>query len=258
MLWLSRLRLSGLTFLAIYVLASAVPASAQLTTGSEVRNGARATAAYTDNGTTYGPYGWNYKYVRGFDGTKLYKDVQIDFVFDAGLNYTAADKTAYQAAAKAGVEGVWNNKFVITDTATNTSYPITVNLTTAGPFDQTVQVHAGTGRDDMLNWYTGSTSVANAHEFGHMLSLYDEYIGGAVNQYPNPQLSPDGLMGLGALTAGPAMYPRYYQQYLDYMNTLNAGQSFILVPTPEPGTYAFLVSGIGAGLVFRLRRRCKA
>ncbi len=79
---------------------------------------------------------------------------------------------------------MWDNKYAVKDTSTGQVIPIFVAVTTDGPFNQKVQVHAGPGRADMLNWYTGDSGVVNAHEVGHMMGLYDEYIGGAVDKYP--------------------------------------------------------------------------
>ena len=124
----------------------------------------------------------------------------------------------------------WNGKWSITNKNTGALYPISVDVTYDGPFDQTVQVHANGGRADLSNWYETDTASINAHEFGHMLGLYDEYIGGSVDQWPNPTLSTNGVMGLGALVNNPEMPERYYQQYLDYIEELTPGGYFALVP----------------------------
>ncbi len=250
-------KLSGASSGLFLILAIASTASAGPTTAKEVIDGTRHTDQYTDDGNTYGPFDWNIHYTRGFDGTNFYKDVQINFDFtNSGL--TAGQQLNYVATVKAGVEAVWDNKFVIHDNNTGTDYKIVLNLTTAGPFDQTVKVLKGNGRDDMTKWYVGSTTVINAHEVGHMLGLYDEYIGGAVDKYPNPTLSNDGLMGLGALNAKPVMYSRYYQQFLDYAESNDKTGSYTLKAVPEPATLAMslisIVCVVGANRV-RTRRR---
>jgi hypothetical protein len=231
--------------LVVLILSAGVRlATADLIQGSVNVSGSRSTAQYTDDGETYGPYGWNYSYTRSFDGVDVNKHLEIDFVFEEALGWDNAQKAAYKAGIETGIEGIWNNKFSIKDNNTGISYPVTVDVTTTGPFNQTVTLHDGDGRSDMTNWYETDTSSINAHEFGHMLGLYDEYIGGAVDQYPNPTLSNDGVMGLGALNANPVMYPRYYQQYLDYMNQLNPTGSFTLTPVPEPSTWLLLAVGL--------------
>ncbi|MDZ4821264.1 MAG: PEP-CTERM sorting domain-containing protein [Planctomycetota bacterium] len=251
-------RLCCVALLACFV--SATPAFGDLINGSVDVTGSRATPQYTVGDDTYGAFGWNFSYTRSFDGTKLTKHLEIDFQFDAALNYDAAQKAAFKAAAEANIENQWNNKASIKDETTGISYPITVDVTTAGPFNQTVQVHLSTGNDptDMTNWYSADTPAVQAHEFGHMLGLFDEYLGGAVNQYPDPLLSNDGLMGLGALNANPVMYPRYYQQYLDYMYELNPTEDFTMTIVPEPATWLLVVVGLLGMVAVTYRRRVAA
>src|SRR6266446_6772465 len=103
------------------ILYTSPAAAGPYTTGSENVSGSRATPRYGDaslldnagNPGPFGPFGWNFSYTRSFDGTKLVKDVEIDFVFDAALGFTPAQKAAYRTAAETNVEGVWNNKFQI-------------------------------------------------------------------------------------------------------------------------------------------------
>ena len=243
--------------------ALAGSASAALTTGSENVSGTRTTPAYGNgdlkdnagNPGPFGPYSWDYSYTRSFDGNKLVKDIEIDFSFDAALGYTDAQKADYKKAAESAVEGVWNNKYAIKDTATGKLIPIIVDITLSGPFNQKVQVHQGPGRADMTNWYTGDSASVNAHEVGHMMGLYDEYIGGAVDKYPGPTLSDDGLMGLGALSDKPVMYSRYYQQYYDYIKRLNPDSSFILLAVPEPSQVMLFVVGLTLVGVYAQKRK---
>jgi hypothetical protein len=250
-------KIQEVAFVALMSVIFISPATATYITGSERVSGSITTPQYGDaslldnagNPGPFGPFGLAFSYTRSFDGTSLLKNVEINFVFDAG--FTEAQQAAYRTAAETNVEGIWNNRFSILDTDTNVAFPLSVDLTTTGPFDQTVAVHMGTGRGNALNWFENYTAPVEAHEFGHMLGLFDEYIGGAVNQYPNPTLSNEGLMGLGALNLEPLMLPRYYEQYLDYMNTLNPGHHFTITSVPEPSTLLLLFTGMFALLVFR-------
>jgi hypothetical protein len=256
------IKVSSLLF-AVAMASWSGASAAALATGSENVVGSRSTPTYGDanlkdnagNKGPFGPYGWDYSYTRSFDGTKLVKDIQIDFSFDAGLNYNAQQKTNYINSVISGVEGIWDNKYAIKDVNTGKLIPILVEITTAGPFNQKVQVHAGSGRSDMLNWYTGDGAGVNAHEVGHMMGLYDEYIGGAVDKYPNPTLSNDGVMGLGALNLNPVMYSRYYQQYYDYMKKLNRDGDFILLAVPEPSQILLLTLGLAVVMGVYGRKR---
>lgn len=229
-----------------------ISAAALYITGEELVTGSIFTPAYTVAGNTYGPFGLAFSYVRSFDGTRVEKDVQINFVFDAGLGFDAAQQAAYRARVEANVEGIWNNQYVIVDTTNNNQFPLAVDLTTTGPrFDQTVSVLPGLGPTNALKWFADDTAAFNAHEVGHMLGLFDEYIGGGIDRFPNPTLSNTGLMGLGALSATPEMLPRYYDQYRGYISTLNPDSTFRLEPVPEPST--LILVSLGSGVAFLVR-----
>lgn len=204
---------------------------------------------------TYGPFELQASYKQSFDGTALTKHVDIGFVFGPG--FSDGQKSAFRAAAVTNIENIWNNKFLITDTANSRSFPLAVGVMTAGPvFDQNVTVHPGSARTDALNWYAASiTPQVMAHEFGHMIGLFDEYVGGSIDKHPNPTLSNTGLMGLGALNEKPEMLPRYYQSYLDFMNALNPGGSFALTVAPEPSTLFLVASGVTGLMASRRLRR---
>jgi hypothetical protein len=214
------------------------------------------TPAYSDSGVTYGPFGLSFSYAHSFDGSRLAKDVEINFVFDTGLGLNAAGQAAYRAQVEASVESIWNNKFVLRDTATGSAIPIVLDVTTSGPrFDQTVAVHPGSGRDDALNWFVTATASVNAHETGHLLGLYDEYMGGGIDRYPNPTLSATGLMGLGTLSDTPELLARYFGSDLAYISTLNPDRAFELSAVPEPSTLVLLSLGSGSALIVRTWRR---
>ncbi|MET0514194.1 MAG: PEP-CTERM sorting domain-containing protein [Nitrospiraceae bacterium] len=253
----SVLAVSAFLWIGFVDISPAVSVPLSYNTGLEYVTSALSTPQYTPNhlfpSDTYGPFGSQVSYRQSFDGTALTKQVDVGFVFGPG--FSDGQKSAFRTAAVTGIESIWNNKFMITDTVNNRAFPLTVAVMTAGPvFDQSVTVHSGSGRADVHNWYAASaTPQVMAHEVGHMIGLYDEYIGGSVDKYPNPTLSNAGLMGLGANSEKPEMHPRYYQGYLDFMNALNPGGNFILaaVVAPEPSTLFLVVSGITGLLVSR-------
>jgi hypothetical protein len=222
-------------------------------TGSQTVAGRIETSAYIDQGMPYGPFGSNYSFTQSFDGTAVVRHVELNFTFDQ--NFTTAQKQSFRATAESGVEAIWNNRAVITDTTTQRSFPLVVDVTTIGPvFDHNVFVNSGPGRSNADTWYAGSiTAGIMAHEVGHNLGLYDEYIGGGVDKYPNPTLS-TALMGTGANDDNPQMLSRYYQGYLDFMTGLNPGHQFSLVMAPEPSTFLLLLGGM-IGLLFAKRQR---
>lgn len=227
---------------------------------------------------------WTTSYDRYFDGVSVIKHVEIGFQFDADTGLDAAAQASWKSAAELAVEQIWGHKFALRDTANNQTYALGVDVTLEGyaqpgggvTFDQNVRVAKRPAdcashpndlvcRDNMIKWFVDGTNVTMAHEFGHMIGLYDEYLGGAVDKSVNPTLSNDGLMGLGALLANPKFYDRYFQQYADFMNNVvpfedyqrlggdgvTAPGRFVLVAVPEPSTWASLALGLvllaGAG-----------
>lgn len=240
--------------------------------------------AYTYGGSISVPsFSWEVHYDRSFDGVSVVKQVEILFSFVNAIGYTSAQKAAWAADAEQAIESLWNGKYVIEDLVNNKVYSVGVDVVPtvvlAPGADQTVSVElqpAGCAanpnnlecRDSMTRWFVDSTDSIQAHEFGHMIGLYDEYLGGALDSATNPTLSSDGLMGLGALSQTPVMYARYYQQHLSFLAGIDIDSypggsvgletpELVLRPVPEPGTWALM--GVGALLIgARLRRRAAA
>jgi hypothetical protein len=246
---------AALLAVALAHLIFPAPSAAHYITGCEAIQTSRMTPQYGDgnlldpagNRGPFGPYGWNVSYTRCFDGVQITKDLAIDFIFDARLGYTLEQESAYKSNAAGGIESIWNGKFFVSDITNNRLFPAVLDISTAGVFDQTVQVFRTRDlpRGNMINWNDSLSAAIMAHEVGHMLGLFDEYIGGAVDQFPDPTLSHDGLMGLGALVPHPVMYERYYQQYADFMNALNAGiGQFVLLRVGEPGSLPLLALAV--------------
>jgi len=75
-----------------------------------------------------------------------------------------------------------------------------------------------------------------AHEYGHMISMWDEYSGGAINPIT-------GLINTGGLMhtlSGPTL--DYY--YTPFLNWYEAKSGYKTAPIPEPSTILLLGSGL--------------
>lgn len=186
------------------------------------------------------PYGWTYSYDIGFYDNTLKIDVDIKLTgFDPGLPLT--NRWA------SGIESIWST--------TRFSIPISFNVdwVTSG-YDHLVNVVNGTGRWNILNWYTVGAygwgeeyqEEIAAHEFGHMVSMWDEYEGGAVN--PNSPSNNTG--GLMETLNGPTLN-YYYAPFLDWYH----GKMASAEPVPEPTT--IVLFGIGIAVLAGTRRRRK-
>ena len=133
--------------------------------------------------TVFGDFAWPYSYSLSFSGNTLLAQVNIELTgYDPG--------TALRDQWESGVEYAWSDQYDVVDGPY--LYPIVLDLmwvATAALADEIVTVYQGSGYMDMLNWYTSQPSgwpdsyqgVLAAHEVGHMIGLYDEYYGGAVD-----------------------------------------------------------------------------
>lgn len=134
-----------------------------------------------------------------------------------------------------GIEGIWSNRYNIIDGIY--TYPIVFDVNFVDvTADQVVTVHSGTGRSNMTNWYldrpggwdNSYQDEIAAHEFGHMLGLYDEYAGGAVNPNINPNVFTNSIMADLGLTQR-----RHYEEILQLLSTATSRDlSLALSPLP--------------------------
>ena len=203
-----------------------------------------------------GGFGWKASYDIEFSNQDLIIDVDI---FLAGDDAGATLENIWET----GIESLWSNTFDIFDGSFYYDTVFNIDwLDTQSLADHTVNVHNGNGNVNLVNWYTGNPSgwgfqnqgrIA-AHEFGHMIGLFDEYVGGA--------LDPNGLIRHNSIMGKNLTLPQedHFDAFTDWLK-LNSGSSLISlepdtgsyhyqVSVPEPSTLAILSLGI-IGIVSR-------
>lgn len=123
-----------------------------------------------------GGYSWYVHYDLSFDGSA--------FTITSKINLTGDDAGALVSTWEKGIETLWSNKFCLSDGASAYAIKVDVQFTDVNA-DYDVAVHNSYGACDLLNWYTDTAwgpdyqDELAAHEFGHMIGMFDEYAGGA-------------------------------------------------------------------------------
>ena len=174
-------------------------------------------------------YSWDDAYELGLVNDQIIITEQIRLVGD---DPGATLRNTWET----GIELVWSDRFDIVDDQ-GFVYPLIVDVsfvTTGG--DQIVNVHAGTGRNDMSNWYTSKPGGwpdsrqgdLAAHEFGHMLGLYDEYDGGSLDPNATPNIFANSIMS----DLGPAQ-SRHFMTILEIMQT-HTDRQLTMAASPLP------------------------
>lgn len=191
-----------------------------------------------------GQYGWAYKYDISYED-HIYVGLDLGFRgLDPGPTWDVWEQ---------GIETEWSRDWI----------SFNVDWVSDG-WDQLITV-VDIARGDMSTWPLNLSGWGNsyldefaAHEFGHMLGLWDEYSGGAVG--------PDGLINTGGLMAtlnGPTL-DYYYRGFSDWLDgKLNEPEPVVgadigpvegpVSHTPEPGTLLLLASGILGMAAWRKR-----
>ncbi|WP_199609778.1 hypothetical protein [Flocculibacter collagenilyticus] len=200
---------------------------------------------------TSGRYGWNSNYDISFINQDLIVDVDV---YLAGANAS----TALLNTWKTGIKSIWGDSFDIFDGTY--FYDIVFNIDwvtqySSNDFDYVLNVHEGSGRANMTNWYNNSNWTewyhrrVAAHEFGHMVGIYDEYAGGAVD--PQTGLTRnDSIMG-----GGTKPYVDHYDRFVSWLG-VNTGiatlsvvagvgdNHYFISAIPEPSSIPMFVLGI--------------
>lgn len=132
---------------------------------------------------------------------------------DAGV--TPQQLQAAQATWEQAIEQAWTDRFRVRRLNGNcpcAEYRVTLDVQWVSSGEHhAVQVHAGSGRADMGNWFITDSGLTTAHEVGHMLGNVDEY---PDPNCPNRVVSNDNsIMGTGQ-----NVRPRHYQTFADWIS----------------------------------------
>ena len=182
-----------------------------------------------------GQYRWEYGFDIGFENGQVNVELRIGLTgYDPGPGLVAVWENS--------IEHIWGRGFEIIDGPLR--YPVNIDVVfVTGPGEavhQTVSVVEGSGRANMLRWYSESLGASVAHEAGHMLGLYDEYSGGA-RALGNGIIDSGSIMG----SAGGVVRERHYGVFVDWLGTTDGASRRSLI-VPEPPMILLICLGISA------------
>jgi hypothetical protein len=170
-------------------------------------------------------FSWRYSYDIAFDKEKIIIQVGIRLVPHGGV--TRMDLDRVKSKWEKGIEETWSNKFSIR-TSSEQTYPIIVDVSfNRNSSHHQVIVRPGGGRSEIIYWNIMDTPAVAAHEFGHMIGVYDEYKGGALDP-KNKMVDATSIM-----TCNPCdgiTYARHYQQFLKWFHKKTELQGCMVCP----------------------------
>ena len=147
------------------------------------------------------------------------------------IHLTGDDAGSLTRVREQGIEGIWSDKFSLSDSTGSYAIRFDVQFVGTGNQHYDVNVSNSYGRCDMLNWCTRTDwgpdyqDELAAHEFGHMIGAFDEYAGGAT--YDN--FAATGTI-MSDLTA--ALRPNFMNP-LDHHAEQFTGRTFEIVDIPK-------------------------
>lgn len=152
-------------------------------------------------------FAWNY----GFDVERRDDGVRVQVAINlipAGT-VIQADLEGVKSLWEAGIERIWSRRCALIGTD-GRCVPIVADVTFKGPrFHHEVIVRREEKRRTALDWNLRDDARIVAHEFGHLLGLYDEYPGGATDP-AGAVLERDSVMANDP--AGSALSARHFER----------------------------------------------
>lgn len=157
-------------------------------------------------------FSWHYAYDIGVQSDCVRVHVGIRLVPAAGVRRVDLERVV--PLWQAGIERVWSGRFALA-VPDGRRLPIVVDVRFNDPhFHHAVIVRPGTGGTNQLNWKLLDSPALVAHEFGHMLGVFDEYPHGGTAP-DGDWLDPQGIMGLTP-TSGSVARARHFEGLLQW------------------------------------------
>jgi len=185
---------------------------------------------WVNSGTNYG---WNLCYEIKLEKGQVIVTKKIDFDPQVGASATKKKKSKW----KKQIENIWDNKFKLhrTDCKRRDScdcgvwgcclFPIRVRCEWGSGHGDKVELHAGA--NDANGWGSGKwwyshtwweatknvPTTVRAHEFGHLIGMFDEYEAGACDAARRYTNEPSSIMNVGS-----RVYFRHMKEFQDWFH----------------------------------------
>lgn len=130
---------------------------------SEARSGGLAAIAWTSS------------YDVDFSSTECFVTVRVRLVADADV--TQEQQRTVEADAQSALRRIWDRRFELEDLDTHQHFSVRVHVQFVTDRQHvTVALHSGARAQDLTNWSVQKPPASRAHELGHQLGMYDEYV----------------------------------------------------------------------------------
>jgi hypothetical protein len=107
--------------------------------------------------------------------------VTVFAAFNRDADVTEAEENRMRRRARRAIMRIWDNRFELEDRDSGEVFPLRLRFIKVERRPHlTINVHSGNGTDNRVNWFIGSSATDHAHEFGHQIAMYDEYVDATV------------------------------------------------------------------------------
>jgi hypothetical protein len=121
-----------------------------------------------------GPYEWTAKFTTDIVGSEVVATIKAKIVPDADV--TPEELAAVKTQTQTEFTRLWDSKFVLTEGTTDYTLRVKLEYVDSGEH-LSIKLHKGSARNNLESWSTDlGKSLTRAHELGHQLGLFDEYV----------------------------------------------------------------------------------